>query len=237
MPPRRRRSDRFGYDFPADPSDVPAWDQYVRSRLTTDQRALLSQHYRRSHAYEVAEDIQDREERERWRTIWEAYVLNLDVEIEPAGRGVLRPRRALGLRIPRRNQVEEVGVGFRVEIDFEHRPEERAHAVRRACVIGEGEGPDLGVDLWACYTAFRLYAAAHPRQPFRPPRRRPRAGHPLDERFYRSVLAIHDDLKVQGHPAPAAELAKRMDTNPATVRSWVYRGRRLPPETGREGNR
>jgi hypothetical protein len=129
--------------------------------------------------------------------------------------------------------VEEVGLGFRVELQFEYVPEERAHAVSATHVIGEEKGPNLGVDLWAYYTAFRLYAAAHPRQRFQPPRRRPRAGQPLDERFYRSVVELYEELKVRGHRSPAVELAQRMDANPATVRSWVYRGRRLPAETGK----
>ncbi len=239
MPTQRRRSakqpSRFGYDFPADPWDPPTWDRYVRSQLTLEQRRLLTDAYGRSTARLAAAESQDKKRREQLRALWEEDVLSIHVDVE-RGRAVLRPTRATGLRIPgRRKQVEEVGLGFRVVLDFEYLPEERAHAVRKAHVIGEEGGPNLGVDLWAYYTAFRLYAAAHPRQRFQPPHRRPAAGQPLDPLFYRRVVQLYDDLKLRGHRAPAVELAERMDTNPATVRSWVYRGRRLPAETGKGG--
>jgi hypothetical protein len=57
------------------------------------------------------------------------------------------------------------------------------------------------------------------------PRRRPKPGAPLDSDFYRRVIASYRELRKEGYKNPAGELARRMNANPSTVKSWLRRGR------------
>jgi hypothetical protein len=58
------------------------------------------------------------------------------------------------------------------------------------------------------------------------PTQRPEPGRPLDPVFYQELLGAFDGLVAEGWRDPAAEFARRMDENPATVRSWLRRGRK-----------
>lgn len=91
----------------------------------------------------------------------------------------------------------------------------------------------LGYDPYRYWAALRL-ALEEAGTPFvrRMPRKRPKAGQPLDLDFYRRVRDAHDELQRRGHPSPGAELARRMKENPATVRGWLLRARRHLGEKG-----
>ena len=73
--------------------------------------------------------------------------------------------------------------------------------------------------------AFHLKALEElPAEFKRVPQRRPRAGEPPDVSFYRAVLDARSQLIRDGYRNINAELARRMNVSPNTVKSWVRRG-------------
>lgn len=55
---------------------------------------------------------------------------------------------------------------------------------------------------------------------------RPHRGRPAPLDFYRALVAEYDELvAVDRHKHPVAELARRYDAPPGTIKSWLSRGR------------
>lgn len=105
--------------------------------------------------------------------------------------------------------------------------------MKQILVIAD-EAPGLG-ELPVFYT-YRTAFLVHmkglqvPGKFHRVPSARPRPGRPsggsMDHlEFYQRLIDTFNQLLAEGHPAPAREIAKRMGEPPATVRSWLRRGR------------
>lgn len=156
--------------------------------------------------------FQERQAQRRWIN----KVLALDVEIEP-GRAIVTDPRS----------------GLRVEMQW-------MAEGRDAFWLGRFDvRPPPGLvwrfdELERFAVAAHLHAAVSQPEKFTPiPRARPQAGRPLDTGFYTSLLATYEEIRASGHRAPAKELARRMNENPNTVKSWLKRGREALREEGK----
>jgi hypothetical protein len=63
-----------------------------------------------------------------------------------------------------------------------------------------------------------------------PRRELPQQGKRTNPAIYRELLARFELLKLRGSTRPAADLAEQLEVNPATVRSWLMRARRMKEE-------
>lgn len=213
-----------------------AWQSYEASALTEEERELLrDKRFPWSDAYGrlLRRDRPgkrrrpDKDEKElAWRA-WCAFVLEIDVDLRPAGRVIMRhPRRA-----------------YRVELQYVYDPGTKRYRYSSWQVVADSfmdvdAGPPDIFDLEPYLSALALrfhrgIEATHAFQKI--PRRRPESGKPLDPDFYRRLLASYERLVREGRTDPAAELARRMDENRSTVKSWLHRGRKyLEDQSGRE---
>jgi hypothetical protein len=195
-----------------------SWDSYLRSRTTPRQREILRHWFVGSRTNKETRNHDDLWVKERAQKLWYLRVLAIEVDLKPAGRAVLRhPENP-----------------YHVEIQWIYHSAEKAQRPKTFTVVGEpflyrGSGP---YDPEEYYTAFLLrMAEGEPPGTFaRVPRRRPEPGKPLDTAFYQQLLATYEQLVKEGYRSPAAELARRMDENRSTVKSWLHRGRKLLDE-------
>ena len=145
-------------------------------------------------------------------------IMSICVDLRPGGRAILR--------IPSER--------FRVEVLW--RQDGKKLVIGEVRVVGEGRnlgggvlpGINFGEYLSALEVTFWSINPEDGTSFLRNiPRRRPKPGQAPDTDFYRRVLAARNELIAAGHPAPAAELAERYGENPATVRGWIHRARKL----------
>jgi hypothetical protein len=165
-------------------------------------------------------------ERKRWGSAWvnwSRYVLEINVDIRPGARAILRR--------PDTDRVEMQWIDSGAK-DGRGRPVYELKSVQIVAdqIVADGVLSGLSFpDLNAYQTAFDLKMARGPgdsgRFVQRAPRRRPAPGKPLDTDFYRRLLAFYDQLIAEGRKDPAAEIARRMDEKHETVKSWLRRGR------------
>lgn len=171
--------------------------------VTEDEAAILAYHFLRSRESRELERV--------WK--WVAEATTIDVTLHPGGRATLR---------------HPYYSDFTVEIRWrEVSPKERR--VGSIAVLGEPDVPwplhlDLEQYLAACW--LRLLRGKHGAFG-RMPDRRPKPGRHRkpDTAFYRRVVDAYGRLLADGHPNPTAEVAKRMNANRDTVKSWLRRGR------------
>jgi hypothetical protein len=143
---------------------------------------------------------------------WLDRVLSYEVELKAVARAVVRGP----------------GDGYRVEMQWVFHRKDKAHYVKSVQVVADDflnvrQSFPVGEHV----AAFMLRVNQQPRGAFaRAPQSRPAPGQPLDTAFYARLLASHDRLMTE-YRYPAAELARRMDENPSTVRTWLKRAREL----------
>lgn len=169
-------------------------------------------------------------ERNGWRATslksWVGQVLAIDVQLEGAGRAVL----------------QEPDTTFRVEIRWAEVPvpsEDQgigktttmAQELRVIPVSRPGLPWTGPVDISVYYAAFFFRMQEPAPAKFKPPKTRPEPGKAPKPTFYLALLESYEVLVREGVRGPAAELARRMKENPSTVRSWLYRARRMPGQT------
>jgi hypothetical protein len=232
---------------PVDPFDAPSqddrreWGRYLRywvpqlslreereyRRVLKTDHGLLEGATDHLLAHFIVSELRrhpwkQRKERGRGWGDWSVEVLLVNVDIRPNGRAVLR-QDATTYRVDMlwnetaRDEHGKPSLGLkRVEIVADDTME----PLRM---------PDLGVYV----AAFFLRAMQGRHRAFaRAPRIRPEPGRALKYNFYRHLLDLEEQLKMQRYANPAAEIARRMDANPATVRSWLHRGRQYVKREG-----
>ena len=194
--------------------DEEAWSRYLEEQGVTEYARWLWDRFAASPHNFFPDGSPGREEWNRMLAFrnWVIRVLGIDVELKPAGRAVLR----------------DPAVAYTVEILWLRDAEKTYRPVRLTVIadafLTEGTAPDVS----AYYTAFLLRVQRSPVGAFgRAPRRRPAAGKPLDVDFYRQLLAAYERLVTAGEKYPAKELARRMNEERTTVRSWLARARKL----------
>jgi hypothetical protein len=205
--------------------DDDLWRRYLRRHgIRAAQVRYLEQWFETSdEGLDAAHGRWDRGEPEWVWTVrlreWILDVLAIEVEHKPGGRSVLRA--------PDPPEGMEIYAPYRVEIRWAYDPDAARARPFEVRVIAdeyleERSAVPKGIEKY--FLAFWLTSDREP--PERLPRRRPAAGKPLETDFYTRVLGQYNALKLQGHKAPAAELARRMGENPSTVKSWLRRGRK-----------
>lgn len=242
---------------PPDPTDAGEWIGYVRERLTTEQLDFLRSQFEASDVAagfamgsgsRLSKRATARLE-ELWRR-WCLDVLATRVELRPGGRAILQHPGA-GYRVEiqwvydhRSRQARIASIHVVADQYLVTGPR-----LRRMEALPPGDREELRRENWMFWplkyplyidrylAALNLHLAPRfgrggSRFLSRLPRRRPKAGQPLDPDFYRRVLSVYEELKAQGHRNPATVIARRMGWNPATVRSYVRRGRRYLGERG-----
>lgn len=165
-------------------------------------------------------------ERRRWGSgwvEWSRYVLEIDVDIRPGARAILRRPDTDRVEIQWIDSGTKNGRGKPV-----YEPKEIRIVADQIATDGVLTGLSFP-DLYAYDTAFHLKMRRglgdSGRFIQRAPRRRPAPGKPLDPIFYRQILAFYDQLKAEGRKDPAKEIARRLDAEHPTVKSWLRRGR------------
>lgn len=224
----------FGGLWLRDPSrlqDDALWRRFLRRRgVSAADRERLEAEFPMSEQGEAFDELLGQlKDPPAWlRTVlerdWILDVLAIRVEHKPGGRTVLRaPDPPPGMepyREPYRVEIQwvfDAAAGRQIS-EIRLLPE-RSHLEART-----------RLNLTPYILAFLLTPGAEPAE--RLPRRRPAPGQPLDVDFYRRVLSQYRALLETGHPAPAAELARRMGENRSTVKSWLRRGRIYLAERG-----
>jgi hypothetical protein len=184
-------------------------------RLTEDELELLNRHFSQSVDNQQTWDL-GREVGERvWRR-WLESVLSYEVTLKAAAKAIVRK--------PDDN--------YRVEIQWEYHRREKTHLVKSVRVIADeflsvGDSLPVGEH----FAAFMLRVGQRPGGAFaRAPRARPAAGQAANSDFYRRLLDSYEALIQEGWKNPALELARRMDVNHNTVKSWLRRGREYTEE-------
>lgn len=200
------------------------WEGFkTEQALTARQLSFLSRSYdkRPRFASDYFGEQTERDKEMDWRS-WCRGVVAIDVVVRPGGVAVQRhPLSDYELVIRWHRDSSGVLRMTKIEINpdtfLSHFPGENnfyEHAV-----------------------AFQLRVEGAPgRKEFlRAPRRRPAPGKPPSTDFYRRLLAKYEGLVNEGCRDPAAELARRMNANHSTVKSWLRRGRgHLAEERERE---
>ncbi len=187
--------------------------------LSDRQRAELQRWWRRAREFHRGNP--------RWPYTFKAFdewVADvLKIEVKAAG-------GTAHLRFP--------GADYRVDMLWDYDPASREHVSRERRLVAETEFPSVPWDMDGHYANhFHAYRAAFlvqllPAKELEKfgktvPRKRPKPGQPPDTDFYRRLLAVHRQLDLERHPAPAKEIAERMGENPSTVRWWLKRARNL----------
>jgi hypothetical protein len=191
--------------------DYAASKQYVaEGRVTEEELALLNWEFVGSAANQRTWDSGRAVGERVWRA-WLERALSYEVILHVAGRAVVRGPED----------------SYRVEIYWLFDRKLKTHRVRSVHVIADDFlelGASLPVGDHVAALKLRLR-----RQPSGAsvgvPRSRPAPGEPVDPAFYRRLLNAYDKLVSEGQKSPALELARRMDANHNTVKSWLRRGR------------
>jgi hypothetical protein len=150
-----------------------------------------------------------------WRE-WLESVLSCEVTLKAAGRAIVRK--------PDDN--------YRVEIQWEYHRRAKSHLVKSVHIVADdflsvGDYLPVGEH----FAAFILRVRQRPSDSFaRAPRSRPAPGQAANPDFYRRLLAAYEKIVGEGYKSPALELARRMDENHNTVKSWLRRGREYTEE-------
>jgi hypothetical protein len=199
--------------------DDATWEKYLADQGVADRADWLWARFVNSGRNFLPDGSPGRSKLDRTFAFrnWVVDVLDIDVQLLPAGRAILRAPDYL------------YTLKFNVEMEFE-RYEDGIRPTRVAIVADPGKAL-IGyeeLDFYLYATAFDLRMQSHPnRTSFaRVPRRRPAPGKPLDTAFYDRLLKSYEAL-FETHRYPAAELARRMNENPSTVRTWLKRAREL----------
>jgi hypothetical protein len=196
--------------------DDDAWNAYLTSQGVGDRADWFWDRFTLSGRNFLPDGSPGREEWNRTLAFrnWVVDVLRIEVELKPAGRAVLRAP----------------GRHYSVEIIWLPAKKRELRPVRLSMVADQGAylGEYDELDHYTYATAFLLRASSLPGASAftRVPRRRPAPGRPLDTAFYARLLASHDRLMAE-YRYPAAELARRMNENPSTVRTWLKRANEL----------
>lgn len=156
---------------------------------------------------------------------WCAQVLAISIDLRPSGRAFLReldtgPRLGL-LSGPSKPAPYRVEIQFQLDDDRKARPTS-VHIIGERFLYKD-DAPDLETYYAAFY--LRIMRGRPPDAFTRIPRKRPNPGTAPDPDFYRRLLDSYEKLVSEGHAAPAAALAERMNENRSTVKSWLRRGR------------
>jgi hypothetical protein len=200
--------------------DDKKWRQFLRDRLSPAEREALEESWQRTMEYRrVMSQRLDRRERELAKRAWMSYVLSLDVQLKP-GRAIIRESGDTS-----GSRVEFRWVGTSGVRPMGGRAPSVEIAEIRIFFGAPGYGMDPGLDDYRAALAVR-FASAIPESfrggiPWRPA-----PGQPPNLRFYRWLLASFDALAADGHRAPAVELARLLDAEHETVKTWLRRGRR-----------
>ena len=163
-----------------------------------------------------------------WKT-WVEEVRQVDVELYPGGRAILRHPdtsysveirwepvmiRWRGKVVPRPGDL--VLTSFHVEPDGDAR-------------LWSNEGRWEEASLGLYMTALRLAMQRNwerTGQDAPEDTTPPAAGRPPSTGFYRKALREYQQLIEEGNPGPAQELARRYGKPVGTVKSWLHRGRK-----------
>ena len=179
-------------------------------RLTEDELEILNNRFAQSEDNRETWDLGRGVGERVWRR-WLESVLSCEVTLKAAGRAIVR----------------KPGDNYRVEIQWEYHRRAKAHLVKSVNAVADdflSVGDPLLVG--EHFAAFMLRVGQRPGGAFaRAPRTRPSPGQPANPDFYRRLLDSYEALIQEGYKNPALELARRMDVNHNTVKSWLRRGR------------
>jgi hypothetical protein len=157
---------------------------------------------------------------------WLSHVSDVGVELHPNGRAILRhPRSVLPVEVRFDADLGVVGVHL---------------------IAPPGEPlPSVEIPISECIAALELARGGqHPttfvltvepaRLEIRSRATRPSSGTRPPLRFYRELVDEYNELCREAHPSPIAEIARRRRQKPATVKSWLHRGRKYLKGEARE---
>jgi hypothetical protein len=204
-----------------DVTDEQAWTRFRRRhQLAAFRLQWLARRYNESEGRVVPEHERERPEAVYMFRRWCVGVAESEVTLLPGGRAVIRHP------VSQRDRTVE----GRWRLSASGEPVITEYTVSATAPHPIGWVASITREMSALYLALS-------RRSKEPTGKRPEAptpGKPGDIEFYRYVVAEYDALVRAGHPTPAKELAARLKAEPATVRSWVLRGRRYLNREGTE---
>lgn len=203
---------------PPDTSNGREWRTYLTERLSESQAPILERGWKvgdqamksaRSRSKRMTPAIRKRR--------WMLNVLQISVQLKPAGRAVLR----------------QPGSPYRVEIQWVIHPKYDEEAATlfdpksvSIMIMGEsGLWQDEQPDLNMYFTAFLIHRRGipPPEDFLRAPKAWPAPGQPPDTDFYRFLLSLEESERAGGSKHAAKDIAERYGKEYSTVRTWLSR--------------
>jgi hypothetical protein len=186
----------------------------ARKSLPPDQETILADRWKRSRQRREAVRRREAGAAHRARVDWESRVLGLRVSFRREG--VV--------------EIDDPAEGSRCFFRLEFATGPDGYLQKASIMPGAGTSfglpADLVLDLSLLMTAVKLAEARAEWKLSEEFLGLPQRGKPLNTAYYERLLAEFDALARES-PSPTKELARRRGMNESTIRSQLYRARRL----------